>query len=95
MLYNGKGDFNGKKKKSGKSKKSGKCSCECCAARNDQHAHLPGYLLIAFGLLALPINFGMIEPLEFAKAWPLLLVIFGFVLLAKVQICRIKKITDF
>ncbi len=58
---------------------------------HDPHAHLPGYLLIAFGLMALPINFGLIDELEFAKAWPLLLVIFGFVLLAKVQLCKLKS----
>jgi len=56
----------------------------------DPHAKLPAYLLIAFGLLALPLNFGLIDGLEFAKAWPLLLIMFGFVLLAKVYICKVK-----
>ncbi len=54
----------------------------------DPHAHLPGYLLIAFGLLTLPVNFGLVGGLEWAKAWPLLLVVFGFVLIAKVSLCR-------
>ena len=58
---------------------------------HDRHAHLPGYLLIAFGLLAIPLNFGMVDGFEFAKAWPLLLVLFGVAILAKVQICRKKS----
>ena len=65
--------------------------CYCGADCHDEHAHLPGYLLIALGLLALPINLGFIPGLEWAKAWPLLLVLFGFVLLAKVSICRMKS----
>ncbi len=56
----------------------------------EPNPYLPGYLLIALGLLALPINFGLIEMLEFARAWPLLMVIFGFVLIAKVKICKLK-----
>ncbi len=64
--------------------------CACGSVCSDPHARLPAYLLIAFGLLALPINFGLIGQLEFAKAWPLLLVLFGFVLLARVQICKLK-----
>jgi len=58
----------------------------------EPNPYLPGYLLIALGLLALPLNFGLIDALEFAKAWPLLMVIFGFVLIAKVKICKIKGI---
>lgn len=54
----------------------------------DPYAHLPGYLLIAFGLLALPLNFGLLGGMEWVKAWPLLLVLFGFSILAKVAICR-------
>jgi hypothetical protein len=64
-----------------------RCICGECG---DPHAHLPAYLLIAFGLMTLPINFGLIGGLEFAKAWPLLLVMIGFVLLVKVQLCRLK-----
>ncbi len=77
------------KRKKTKTKKSSalKCACGECV---DPHARLPAYLLIAFGLMTLPINFGMIDGLEFAKAWPLLLVMIGCVLLAKVQLCKVK-----
>jgi len=73
-----------------KSKTAGSSTCSCGGVCSDPHAKLPGYLLIAFGLLALPINFGLIDGLEFARAWPLLLVLFGFVLLARVYICKLK-----
>ena len=82
-----------KKKKTLKSNKIEKTACLCGGSCTDAHARLPGYLLIAFGLLALPINYDLIAPLEFVKAWPLFLVIFGFVILAKVQICKIKGVS--
>ncbi|NYZ77221.1 hypothetical protein H0O02_02805 [Candidatus Micrarchaeota archaeon] len=82
-----------KKKKTAKGKKIEKAGCICGGSCTDRGARLPGYLLIAFGLLALPINYDLIASLEFARAWPLFLVIFGFVLLAKVQICKIKGVS--
>ncbi len=51
-------------------------------------AHLPGYLLIAFGLLGLGINFDLFAGLTWAKAYPLLAVLFGVVALAKLAISR-------
>ena len=45
--------------------------------KKEENMHLPGFLMIAFGLLALPLNFGLIVGIEWAKAWPLLLVLFG------------------
>jgi uncharacterized protein (DUF983 family) len=77
-------------KKSVKKAKSGCCVCghNC----HDKHANLPAYLLIAFGLLVLPINMGMLpQNLDWLKAWPLLLVLFGFVALARTAICRSKS----
>lgn len=72
--------------------RSSPSTCSVCGGDcNDKHANLPGYLLIAFGLLALPINFGLLGNLEFAKAWPLILVLFGCVALVKIRLCRIKK----
>ncbi len=62
--------------------------CACGGDCHDEHAHLPGYLLIALGALAVPINFGMIPVLEWTKAWPLLLVLFGFVYIVKTSLCR-------
>jgi hypothetical protein len=65
--------------------------CSCGSDCHDEHAHLPGYLLVALGALAAPINFGMIPMLEWAKAWPLLLVLFGFVYIVKTSLCRKNK----
>jgi hypothetical protein len=65
-------------------------TCKVCGGNcHEKHAHLPGYLLIAFGLLLFPINFDLIPGVEWAKAWPLVLVLFGFVYISKVTICRI------
>ncbi|HID72996.1 TPA: hypothetical protein EYP38_03560 [Candidatus Micrarchaeota archaeon] len=65
---------------------SSKCFCgsEC----NMQHARLPGYLLIALGIMAVPLNFGFLPMMDWAKAWPLLLVLFGFVLVIRTTLCR-------
>jgi hypothetical protein len=65
--------------------------CRCGDNCHEDHSHLPGYLLIAFGLLALPINFGLISGLEWAKAWPLLLVLVGATLVAKVTLCKAQS----
>lgn len=46
--------------------------------------HIPGFLLIAYGILGLAVNFDLIESLTWAKAYPLLGVLFGFAFLAKV-----------
>ncbi len=81
-----------RKKSKVKSEKTAKASAKClCGECTEPHAKLPGYLLIAFGLLTLPVNFGLVPELEWARAWPLLLVMFGFVLLAKVVICKAKS----
>ena len=65
--------------------------CICGGECHDPHANLPGYILIALGVIAIPLNFGMVNGLDFTRAWPLLFVLFGFVLLAKVQFCRKKS----
>jgi hypothetical protein len=62
--------------------------CVCGSDCHDTHSHLPGLLLSALGLLALPINFGLIPGMEWALAWPLLLVLVGAVMVAKVAICK-------
>ncbi|MFH0884772.1 MAG: hypothetical protein V1861_03610 [Candidatus Micrarchaeota archaeon] len=63
-------------------------SCVCGSNCHDEHSHLPGLLLAAFGLLALPINFGLIPGMEWALAWPVLIVFIGIVLALRVDICR-------
>jgi hypothetical protein len=63
-------------------------SCVCGSDCHDEHSHLPGLLLAALGLLALPINFGLIPGMEWALAWPLLIVFLGIVLALRVSICR-------
>jgi hypothetical protein len=75
------------KKKSVK-KESVNKNCICGSDCHDQDSHLPGLLLVALGLLALPINFGMIPGMQSALAWPLLIVLVGAVLVVKVGICR-------
>lgn len=62
--------------------------CVCGDNCHDDHSHLPGLLLAAFGLLALPLNFGMIPGLEWALAWPVFFVIVGVVMALRVSICR-------
>ena len=57
--------------------------------RRNSNPRLPGYLLITFGLLCLFINFDLIPGLEWAKAYPLLVMLFGFVSLVKVSISRL------
>ncbi|MBU0591848.1 hypothetical protein KKF81_00820 [Candidatus Micrarchaeota archaeon] len=57
---------------------------------HETHPHLPGYLMIAFGLLGLSVNFDLINGLDWAKAYPLLVVLFGFVVLVKVSLARSK-----
>jgi len=51
-------------------------------------AHLPGYLLIAFGLMGLGINFDLLSGMEWMKAYPLLAVLFGFAALVKAIISK-------
>lgn len=51
-------------------------------------AHLPGYLMIAFGLMGLGINFDLLAGLEWMKAYPLLAVLFGFAALVKAMISK-------
>lgn len=63
-------------------------SCACGDNCNEEHSHLPGLLLAGLGIVALPLNFGMVAGVEWARAWPVLLVLAGFVLVAKVAICR-------
>ncbi len=62
--------------------------CVCGSNCHEEHSHLPGLLLAAFGLLALPLNFGMIPGLEWALAWPVFLVVLGVVMALRVSICR-------
>ena len=56
--------------------------------KRDPYPRLPGYLLIVFGLICLFINFDLLPGLEWAKAYPLLVVLAGFVSLVKVSISK-------
>jgi len=75
------------KKKSAKKPSDCVCGSDC----HDEHAHLPGLLLVAFGLVALPAVFGIIPGMEWIQAWPLLAVLLGVVLIVRVGICRSKS----
>jgi len=68
-----------------------KSSCVCGGDCHDRHSRLPGLLLMALGLVALPINFGLVPGFEWALAWPLLLVVIGAVLVVRVHICRSRS----
>jgi hypothetical protein len=46
-------------------------------------SHIPGYLLIAFGILGFGLNYDLIADLTWAKPYPLLAVLFGLVALVK------------
>lgn len=62
------------------------CACGSC---EHPHSHLPGFLLIALGLALLPVSFGFFPQFDWmARGWPILVVMFGFVLVAKAVICR-------
>jgi len=61
------------------------CACGSC---EDPNPHLRGFLLAALGLVALPVSFGFMPEFDWvAKGWPILLVMFGIVLVAKAFIC--------
>ncbi|MCI0504043.1 hypothetical protein L0Y65_05020 [Candidatus Micrarchaeota archaeon] len=78
------------KKKAKKVQMKGSPGCRCGSNCHEDDAHLPGLLLAALGLLALPINFGLIPGMEWALAWPLLIVFVGVVLALRVNICRLS-----
>ena len=64
------------------------CVCGDC---EQPHPHLRGYILMALGLMFLPISFGFFPELDWvANGWPVLLVMFGIVLVAKASVCEIK-----
>ncbi|MBD3210502.1 hypothetical protein GF318_03925 [Candidatus Micrarchaeota archaeon] len=73
-----------KKRKKSAPKKSTKTARQ----KEVENPHLPGYLLIAFGMLTLPLNFGLLPGLEWMKAWPLLLVLFGVAHITKEMIAK-------
>lgn len=62
------------------------CICGSC---DDPDPHLPGYLIMAIGAMFLPISFGFLPEYDFlAKGWPILLFLFGMVLVAKATLCN-------
>ncbi|MBI5227324.1 hypothetical protein HY988_01935 [Candidatus Micrarchaeota archaeon] len=71
-----------KKPKKRAIKKNCKCGGECF----EKDSHLPGYLLIGFGLLALPANLGYFG--SAVTAWPLFIALIGCVLVVKVALCK-------
>jgi hypothetical protein len=72
------------RKKSVKEKKSCVCGDNC----HEQDSHLPGLLLMALSLVALPINLGLVPGMEWAVGWPVLGLLLGVALVAKVMICK-------
>lgn len=75
-----------KKKKVTKAKSAGSCVCGSC---EQPHPHLRGYLLMALGIAFIPISFGFFPEYDWvAKGWPILLVLFGMVLVARAAVCE-------
>jgi hypothetical protein len=74
-----------KKLKRKTSLKNNACVCGSCEYPNP---HLPGYLIMALGMMFLPISFGFMPEFDWiAKGWPILVVLFGMVLVAKASVC--------
>ena len=77
-----------KKLKKKSSQKNKTCACGSCEYPNP---HLPGYLVMALGMMFLPISFGFMPEFDaIAKGWPILVVLFGMVLVAKASVCSGK-----
>jgi hypothetical protein len=75
-----------KGKKTSKPAKKVSCICGNC---DEPNPHLRGYLIMALGALFIPISFGFFPEFDFiAKGWPILLVLFGMVLVAQATLCR-------
>jgi len=82
------------RKKSKSSEKKLEVKKESCVCGSCDHPNpgLPGYLLISLGLVLLPVTLGFLPEFEWvAKGWPLLVVMLGFVMIAKATICSIKS----
>ena len=80
-----------KKARSSKESPRERRSCTCGSCEHP-HPHLPGALLIALGLAFLPVSFGFFPQFDFvARGWPILLVMFGVVLVAKTAICTSRS----
>lgn len=78
-----------KKKTKKKPARKSSSAAKSPAKKHDiRDAHLPGYLMIAFGLIGLGINFDLLGGMTWAKAYPLLAILFGAVALVKVIISR-------
>jgi hypothetical protein len=80
-----------KKAKSKDSAAASRKGCVCGHSCHEDDAHLPGLLLLGLGLVALPINLGLVSGMEWALAWPLLIVFVGIVLALRVNICRMSS----
>jgi len=76
-----------RKKKIAKPAKKCFCGDDCHAF----DAWLPGFLLTCLSLIALPLNFGLVDGMDWAKAWPLIPAIIGIVLVVKVELCRSRQ----
>ena len=69
-------------------KKRARKSSKPVKSSKPRDAHLPGYLMIAFGLIGLGINFDLFSGLAWMKAYPLLAILFGFAALVKAIISK-------
>ena len=65
------------------------CYCGSC---NHPYAHVPGYLLASLGIVSLPFSMNLVSGMGWAVVgWPILLILFGVVLIVKAIVCSSKK----
>ncbi len=65
------------------------CHCGSC---NHPHAHVPGYIVAGLGIVSLPFTMGVVPGFGWmTSGWPILLILFGVVLIVKAIICSGKK----
>jgi hypothetical protein len=82
-----------RKKKVKPSKETPKVKAGCyCGSCELPYPQLRGYILAAIGITFLPLTMGAVPGfIWFTKGWPILLILFGLVLMTKAAICKQKK----
>jgi len=83
-----------KKRSKSKAAKGAAKSCYCGSC-DHPHAHVPGYIIASLGIVSLPFTMGVVPGFSWmgslAAGWPILLILFGIVLIVKAIICSGKK----
>ena len=82
-----------KKRNKSRATPSVKVNAPCfCGSCDHPHAHVPGYIVASLGIVSLPFTMGVVPGFAWAASgWPILLILFGIVLIVKAIICSGKK----